>query len=191
MMCRMYMNLFCVGFVVGVFFLNVGKNYFLERTQFLNENTLYHMKYMAVNSAELFWYVFRKRMSIVLLLLILPTTYLGPWVCKGMVVWFGCSGGIFVGTLLARYGLKGLVLALISVFPQYILYVPSLFFLLSWCEGSFREGGFRRSMGRVEDKKTAMASVGRISLSIIAVAVGCLLEGYVNPPLLLGLLKRF
>lgn len=191
MMYRMYTNLFCVGLVVGIFVLNVGKKYFLERTGLLDEDTLYQMKYMTVNSAELFWYVFRKRILGVLLLLVASTTYLGVVACRGIVVWYGCSAGIFLAALLARYGLKGVLLAVVSVFPQYVLYVPAMFLLLRWCEVLFRGIYFRSGEGVAEDKKTAMARAGKIFLIIIAVAVGCLLESYVNPHLLLGFLKSF
>ena len=189
--CRIYVNLFCVGLVVGVFLLNVGKDFFLERTGLFDEYTLYQMKYMTIDSHQLFWYVFRKRMIGVLVLLVASTTYLGMVACRGVVLWYGCSAGIFLAALMARYGLKGILLAMVSILPQYILYAPAMLILLCWCESLFRNIYLRGGEGVTEDRKTAMARAGKVFLIIIAMAVGCLVESYVNPHLLLGFLETF
>lgn len=188
---RMYVNLFCVGLVAGIFILNIGKSFLLDNTALLDEYTLYQMKYMTVDSSALFWYVFRRRILGVLALLIASTTYLGLLACRGVVLWYGFSAGIFLATLIARYGLKGILLAGVSMFPQYILYVPVMLMLLTWCEVLFRGIYYRDGETESENKKTAMVRAGKVFLIIVAMAVGCLLESYINPYFLLGFLKVF
>ena len=41
--------------------MNMGKSILLEKTGPLDEYTLYHMKYMTINSNALFYYVLRQR----------------------------------------------------------------------------------------------------------------------------------
>lgn len=188
---RKYVNLFCLGLVAGIFLLNIGKSFLLDNTTLLDEYTLYQMKYMTVDSNALFWYVFRKRIMGVLILLIASTTYLGLLACRGTVLWYGTSAGIFLAALIARYGIKGILLAGVSLFPQYILYVPAQLMLLVWCEGLFRGIYYKKEEMVAEDKKTAMARAGKVFLIIVAMAVGCLLESFINPHLLLGFLKVF
>jgi len=123
--------------------------------------------------------------------LVASTTYLGLVVCRGVVVWYGFSAGVFLAALIARYGIKGILLAGISVFPQYILYVPVILMLVVRCEGLFREIYYRNGESASEDKKAAMIRAGKMFLIIVIMAVGCLLESYVNPYILLGFLKVF
>lgn len=188
---RIYVNLFCLGLVVGITILNVGKSFLLDNTTLLDEYTLYQMKYMTVDSDALFWYVFRRRILGVIILLVTSTTYLGLVACRGVVVWYGFSAGVFLAALIIRYGMKGILLAGVSVFPQYILYVPVMLMLLTWCEELFRGIYYRNGEVVSEEKKAAMKRAGKVFLIVVIMAVGCLLESYINPYLLLGFLKVF
>ena len=55
--------LFLTGFVVGLFAVYFGRGILLNRAGMLDEDTLYRMKYMTVDSSILFWYVLCKKMS--------------------------------------------------------------------------------------------------------------------------------
>ena len=52
--------LFVIGFAVGFLIVYWGKGTFLKNMGMLDEDTLYHMKYMAVDNKVLFWYVLSK-----------------------------------------------------------------------------------------------------------------------------------
>lgn len=56
--------LFVIGFAVGFLIVYWGKGTFLKNMGMLDEDTLYHMKYMAVDNKVLFWYVLCKRAKI-------------------------------------------------------------------------------------------------------------------------------
>ena len=187
-----FATLFCVGFLTGILVMNLGKSILLEETGLFDEYTLYHMKYMTVDSSALFCYVFRKRIGAVLILAVLATTYLGFAAAAGAALWYGISAGAFLASLTLRYGIKGILLALISVLPHYLLYIPAMLILLLWCEELFRgiysRGGGGFSAG---DKGFLMKKAGQLVLIMLATTVGCLLEGYINPFLLLGYLKIF
>ena len=68
--------LFLTGFVVGLFAVYFGRGILLNRAGMLDEDTLYRMKYMTVDSSILFWYVLCKRCRNFLVLIIMATTYL-------------------------------------------------------------------------------------------------------------------
>ena len=76
----------------------------------LDEDTLYRMKYMTVDSSILFWYVLCKRCRNFLVLIIMATTYLGWIFCGGVTVKYGFSVGFFLSTAVFRYGIKGILL---------------------------------------------------------------------------------
>ena len=189
---RNFLVCFGVGLLIGIVVVNIGKGILLGETGLFDEATLYHMKYMTVDSNALFSYIFRKRMGRVLILAVLSTTYLGLAACLGVTFWYGMSAGAFLAALTLRYGIKGIALALAGIFPQYLIYIPAALFLLSWCETLFR-GIYARGGGGIslEDRGLLIKKAGQLAGALLAVTVGCLLEGYVNPYLFLGFLKIF
>lgn len=188
---KKYLTLFCAGLFVGFFVINIGKSILLEGTGLFDEDTLYQMKYMTVDSNALFYYILRKRIVCLLLFAVAATTYLGLVACMGAAFWYGMSAGVFLTSLAVRYGIKGILLAVLFVFPQYLVYVPVAMALLSWCESVFR-GIYIRKGDRGEwDRGLMVRKVGQMLAICAATTVGCLLEGYVNPFLLMGFLKVF
>ena len=187
-----FMPVFCVGLLAGIIILNMGKGILLEGTGLFDEDTLYRMKYMTVDSNALFCYILRKRVVRLAVLVLLSTTYLGLAVRLGVTFWYGMSAGAFLAALTLRYGIKGIALALAGIFPQYLIYIPAALFLLSWCETLFR-GIYARGGGGIslEDRGLLIKKAGQLAGALLAVTVGCLLEGYVNPYLFLGFLKIF
>lgn len=193
-------SIFLVGLVAGILIMNFGKSVLLENTGLLDENTLYHMKYMTVDSNALFCYVLQKRLGSVLVLGILATTYLGLAVCVGTAFWYGMSAGAFLAALTIRYGIKGIIFAMVSVFPQYLLYAPALAALLLWCEQTNRSIYFRGQRageeGRLPYGKSGLrrslpVKILKLLMIMGIVILGCMLEGFCNPKIMLSFLKIF
>lgn len=197
------MPVFLTGFFLGTVIMNMGKSILLEKTGLLDEYTLYHMKYMTINSNALFYYVLRQRLGILLVMAVFATTYLGLAVEIGVVLWYGLAGGSFLSALVIRYGLKGVLFAVTGMIPQYLLYVPAMVLLLFWCENVCRSiyfrhtvygenggHGIRRNIPLLQ-KKTPIIQLLLLGGIAVLVIMGCMLESYVNPFLLSGLLKVF
>ena len=182
--------LFCISLVAGILVMNIGKSILLKDTGLFDEYTLYTMKYMTVDSNALFSYVLRERLVRLLILAVLSTTYLGLVICAGTVIWYGMSAGVFLSALALRYGIKGLFLAVVAVFPHYLLYAPALFALIVWCETLYR-GIYGRTIDLGEDKVFLPKKLGRLAIIFGVAVVACFLEAYVNPLLLLSYLKVF
>ena len=182
--------IFIAGIAAGIFVMNIGKSILLDNTGLFVEYTLSSMKYMTVDSNALFSYVFRERMIKLLVLAVLSTTYLGLAVCVCAIAWYGMSAGAFLAALTLRYGIKGIFLAFISLFPQYLFYVPALLSLLVWCISLYR-GIYNRTINFGEDKTFLLKKLLTLSLIFLAAAAGCFLEAYVNPYFLLNYLKTF
>lgn len=181
---------FCVGLAAGISVVNLGKGILLGDGGLFDEATLYRLKDVTVDGNALFCYIFRKRMFRAIVLAVLSTTYLGMAACMGAAGWYGLSAGAFLATLVIRYGLKGILLALASMFPQYLVYVPVALAFLAWCGELFR-GIYVRGEYSAADKGFLARKAGSLLLLLGALTVGCLLEGYLNPYLLMGFLKIF
>lgn len=189
---RGFFPFFCAGLLAGIFIMNMGKSILLEGTGLFDEDTLCRMKYITVDGNALFCFIFRKRIVRLLILAVLSTTYLGMAAYYGMTFWYGTSAGAFLAALTMRYGFKGILLAFVSMFPQYLVYIPAVLALLSWCESTYR-GIYTRGAGRPDkgDRAFLLKKAGQLGAILCAAALGCLLEAYLNPGLLLGFLKIF
>ena len=126
--------LFLIGFGIGLSAAYFGRGIWFQTTGILDEDTLYRMKYMTVDSGVLFAYVLCKRCRNFFVLIIMATTYLGLVFCGGITVKYGFSIGFFISTAIYRYGIKGLLLGIVGAFPQYLCYVPAILLLIRWCE---------------------------------------------------------
>lgn len=182
--------LFLTGFTVGFLMVYWGKGTFLKNMGMLDEDTLYHMKYMVVDSRALFWYVLCKRGKDFIALILMATTYLGLLFCGGMTVKYGFSIGFFLGTAVCRYGIKGILLSIVGIFPQYLCYVPAMVMLLKWCEDIYRSIYFYHNITG-QGKKSLPGRVGKLALILMVLIFGCILECFVNPVLLKGFLQFF
>lgn len=186
-----FRTLFLAGLAAGIFIMNLGKGVLLENTGLLDEYALYHMKYMAVDGGALFCYVLCRRIGGALALGILFTTYLGLVVCAAAAFWYGFSAGAFVAALALRYGLKGILLALAGTFPQYLLYAPALAALILWGARLNRCIYFRGSGENTQGKYFWMKKALRLVCILSVMTMGCILESFWNPQLVLSLLQVF
>ena len=184
--------IFLAGLILGVLLMNACKGLLLDNTGLLDEYSLYHMKYMTVDGNALFIYVIKQRMSDVVFMAVMATTYLGLAVISGMLLWYGTAAGMFLSAAVIRYGMKGVLFALTSVFPQYLLYVPAMICLMTCCEQTCRSIYFKNSLSP-QDSVRGTIPKRLLQLAVISAVVitGCALESYVNPHLLSSLLKIF
>lgn len=159
-------------------------------TGILDEDTLYRMKYMTVDSGVLFAYVLCKRCRNFFVLIIMATTYLGLVFCGGITVKYGFSIGFFISTAIYRYGIKGLLLGIVGAFPQYLCYVPAILLLIRWCEELHRSIYFYHNITG-QGKKSLPGRLGKLALILMVLVLGCILECFVNPVLLKGFLQFF
>ena len=185
-------SLFWIGVLVGIIVMNLAKSILLDGTGLLDEYTLYHMKYMTVDSGALFYYVLWLRVKAALLLIVFATTYLGMAVCAGATVWYGFSFGAFASALMMQYGLKGIVFGVLSVFPQMLLYVSAAIALLRWCVQLNRSIYFQRDiMADVEKNVPLSRRVLRLLGILGVILLGCLAESFINPEIMEWLLSIF
>ncbi len=186
-------SVFLAGLIAGILIMNFGKSILLENTGLLDEYTLYYMKYMTVDSGALFAYVLRKRMGNALLLVIMATTYLGLVFCAGAAFWYGLSAGAFLAAGVLRFGIKGILLALAGTMPQYLLYLPAFYALFLWCEELYRKiyrkKYYEPDYGKDKETPTLAGRVLKLLSIGIVLSVGCALESFANPSILLSFLK--
>ena len=180
-----FLTIFVAGLFAGILIMNLGKSILLENTGLLDEYTLYHMKYMTVDGSALFYYVLKERFGQLIVLAVLSTTYLGLAICGGTTLWYGICAGTFLAAAMMRYGIKGILLVVVGVFPQYIIYVPGMILMLYWCQSLYRSIYLEKT--EIQPWHWIVRLIGIFLLFV----VGCILESFLNPILFRGLLQFF
>lgn len=185
------MPMLLAGILLGGILMNCGKGLLLDGTGLLDESSLYHMKYMTLDSNAFFCYVLGIRLRSVLILAVMATTYLGLVVISGAVLWYGASMGMFLAAVIVRYGMKGVLFAVVGIFPQYLLYVPAMIFLVGWSEQLCRSIYFDKNRGFEGGYRQAAVKLLQLGGVVLVVIIGSALESYVNPFFVSKLLKFF
>lgn len=189
-----WLYIFAGGFIIGIFIMNAGKNFFLNDGGILNISALNRIRYLDVDGGALLRYILGERAGIIFLLVVLSTTFVGVIATYVFVLGQGVLVGMFITAATIRYGMKGVLLTLVGMFPQQLLLVPGWVMLLNWCcqlccsfyyphkdyEPSYR------------NRNQYLLRKGIFFLWTLGVVIiGSILECYVNPILMTELLKIF
>lgn len=193
---------FLIGLLLGILMMNLCKSTLLNDTGLLNEYTLYCMKNTDVNNSALFYFVLKERLGMVVVLVIMATTYLGIWVCGGLTLFVGVATGMLFTAAVLRYGMKGILLVFACSFPHDLLYIPGFIGLILWCNRLWEliyygksltlgKNRTEKDVGRILSILGGMGSLLQIGLIIAIFIMGSLVESYVTPYIFLSFLKKF
>lgn len=184
--------LFIIGICGGILLANLVKSELLSGTELLGENALLQVRYAVIDSKSLFLRLLGQRLGEAILLMLLSTTFLGL-----AAVWFyafryGLSLGLLLTVLLAEHGIRGLLLLVAGLLPQMLVYVPVWALLLALAERTCRRLYYLNgNEGLAGLKRMGIHLSAQTGLLLFMLAVGCLLEAYVNPYLLRLVVKIF
>ena len=189
-----WLYLYLGGFILGIIVTNICRNYFLGDMDLLNAASLSRMKYLEINKNAFFVYAIRERMSSTLILCLVATTYIGIILISMYAVSLGIMSGVFLSIAAIRYGIKGILLVLAGILPQYILLVPACIMLMNWCYQIctgmyFPHKAFDTGYGN--PKQYYIKKLLQLIIIIGIVFAGSMVESYVNPILLTSFLKLF
>lgn len=175
---KFFIVLFMIGFLVGILFTNIfGKAYILG-VGLLGEYFLLHFKYTQINYNRLLMYVFQERIQLFLVVCILGITNIGIPVIGAFFVWLGFSSGVLLSVGILKFGLKGIMICLSAVFPQFLIYIPVY---LLYSDKLIDQKVSGRSTWK---KQKWLQYVLFVVLGILVIAFGAVLETYINPIIL-------
>lgn len=182
-----FISLFCIGFLIGIIIGNflipqAGGEAGIMSAYFLDK-----FEYMEIEYSSLFMYILNERMKIYITLVIFGVTVFGCVLAYGYTAWLGISTGAFMSICILRMGIIGIVVGLVSLLPQYLIYVPVYVFLL-W---RIRENGQMLNFSMTKKEKQRMWIKYFIMMFVAGVilVLGIFLESNVNPFLMKKILK--
>ncbi len=192
--------LFLGSFFLGVFLMNMGNELLLTENGIFSPASVERLRYIEIDSGRFLRYVLKHRVGESAALILLSTTALGLAAVYVWVFWQGMLAGMTITAAIIRFGIKGLLLLLGTLFPHQLLLIPAQVMLLGWC---FENCGRARSMGggmygnggmapAYGSRRQRLLRQGIALLWIaIVILIGCILESYVNPMLVSDLVKIF
>jgi pheromone shutdown protein TraB len=164
---------FMPGFLLGILYVNlIMKKYAVEPGIF-SDYFLKQYQTTEIVAQEYIWYLLKIRMIPFLLLLGLSFTKLRKVSSMAFLVWTGFSSGMLLSMAVLAMGIKGSILCIVGILPQFLLYVPS-YMVVIWY-------GYTYPQNKWNTQKSIFAA--------LTMVVGLILEAYVNPILMQAFLS--
>ena len=170
---RHLLAFFMPGFLFGVVYVNLIAKKYIAEPGIFSDYFLNQYQTAKIAAEEYFWYLFRLRVFPFLVLLGLSFTKMRKIAAVLFLVWTGISGGILISTAVISMGIKGSLLCIVGILPQFVFYVPAYLILIWYCY-SYPKSQWNR-------QKAVFAA--------LAVSVGMILEIFVNPSLVRAFLS--
>lgn len=164
---KQFLVFFMPGFLLGIIYVNFIAGKYMAEPGIFSDYFLEQFRSVRVEAGEYIWYLLKIRAVPFLALAALSFTKLRKVSAVLFLVWTGISAGILISTAILNMGISGSLLCLVGLFPQFLCYIPAYLVLL-WHSYTAPQSHWNR-------QKTVFVS--------LAMAVGVILELYVNPAL--------
>lgn len=168
-----FLSCFLVGIILANF---MGADSF-QKNGSLTRYYLKQFQYADIQLQELLWHVGCERLTLFFILLIPMMIPKGRIMHGLFVAWSGFAYGYFCVMSISAFGMKGLLLCLLALFPQFCVYVPVYL-------GLVELSVHRRTY-------SSWRGITAVFIFLIILIVGILLESYINPLILQKMLKIF
>ena len=182
-----FISFFCIGFLLGI----VVGNFLIPETGgeagIMSAYFLDKFEYMDIEYSSLFVYILEKRMKIYMILVICGVTAFGCVLAYGYTIWLGVSTGAFMSLCILRMGIMGILVGMVSLLPQYLIYVPLYVFLI-WRIRENQEV-IGSCAGKREKQKLWIKYFVVMFVAALVLLAGIFLESNVNPFLMKKILK--
>lgn len=171
---KQVLGVFCgVGFVIGIIYENIihmGKQ---SGEAIFDEKALMQVMERSIVSVDYFFYVLRMRIR-----MLLPVCVIGLVKWKKIFVnlflmWTGFLFGVFLAGAVIEQGIAGLLLCMVMLFPHMLFYIFGYYVIL-W------------NFYRYPEQRW---NIRKIAVCIVVFLAGMVLETYINPWLVKGILS--
>ena len=174
------MGSFCIGILIANF---LGYDYF-NRIGVITEYFIEKYKYNDINSLQLFNYILEKRIAIIIVIWFMGFTVISRILNRVYLGWIGFSLGISITCLVMKFGIKGIIIFAGAMFPHFIFYVFAILMLVYKCENIFYN---LKVYGK--NNKIILEYILVFIICAIVMIIGIILESFVNPIILKGILS--
>ena len=162
---KQILGLYMLGFLSGIFYANLTGNQLGLNWGIFSEYFLERYKELEIIVSEYIFYIFRVRMIPFLVLLGLAFTNLGKVSVISFILCTGFSSGVLLSMSVLYMGVKGVILCVIGILPQFLCYIPACLVVL-WYSYTYPKGQW---------------NLQKSIFTGVMLVLGVILEVYVNP----------
>ena len=170
---RQLLALFMPGFLLGILYVNLEAEQFAAGAGIFSEYFLKQYQQVEILTREYIWYLLQVRLIPFLVMLGAAFTKFRKGVVVLFLIWTGFSAGLLFSMAVLGMGVKGSILCVTGMLPQFLFYIPAYLIVLwyAYC--------YPRIQWNVQK---SLVSGGML-------LIGLILELYVNPVLVGAFLK--
>ncbi|HJA11903.1 MAG TPA: stage II sporulation protein M [Candidatus Mediterraneibacter merdipullorum] len=165
---KQFLAFFMPGFCLGILYVNFAAKKYMAGPGIFSEYFLSQYSSGQIEPRGYLLYLLRTRAVPLAALSALSFTRAGRAAAVLFLLWTGFSGGMLVSLAAESLGIRGSLLCLAGLFPQFLFYIPAFLMVLKYCLAAPRADWNRQ--------KTVFV--------ILCISIGIILELYVNPVLL-------
>ncbi len=183
--------IFFFFFFAGILITILWNNCYGNHIYILSEEMAGEIANFTWNNKLLFYQCLIKRVSIVVIILFAALSGIGLWAIRLYAIWFSFSMGALMENFTLQYGISGIFLFIIGIFPHYFFYIPAYILLFKICyeiNEDIKQRCRLNSKGKI---KSILEKVKILCIIFGVVIIGSALESYVNPPILCYFLNLF
>ena len=164
---------YMLGFLGGILYTNIVSKDYVAVIGIFNDYFLNQYIQTELVTQEYLWYILRIRVIPLAAIAVIGCTRIRKGAVVCFLLWTGFLSGMLFTSAVIKMGIKGIILCLIAVTPQFVFYIMGYVIVL-WCLYTYPISKWNFS---------------KIAVVILAVASGIVLECYVNPILVKLFLK--
>lgn len=172
---KQFLAFFMPGFLLGIIYVNFIADRYVAAPGIFSDYFLTQFLDVRIDVQEYLWYLLRIRAVPFFALAALSFTKARRISAVLFLVWAGTSGGILISSAAADLGMKGCLLCVTALFPQFLFYIPAFIVLLWYC--------YTAPQSHWNRQKTVFVT--------LTMALGIITELYVNPMLVKAFLSAF
>ena len=177
---------FFVFFLLGILAANWAGKDNLTQYGMMNQYYIGQLAYMELDTGAYFWYLLKKRFHVFGMGVLLIFTRFGAVMITGVISWYAVSLGYLFVNALVCMGIQGMIVVLLSVFPQILCYAAAWYGLARKLFGRNQE--FAMPVGMRKTWKNP--GLFLVLSALLCMIAGVWLEAYVNPVLLRAYIQR-
>lgn len=166
-----YIILVFTGMLLGTALINILIRMGVSAADFLGSDYLAVYETVTVSSNMVWKYVLKARLKWFVFLVMGGVTKFSRLIFSLFVICIGVSSGALISASVTKYGIWGVLVFLISIFPQFVLYIFSFLIILKLF-------GRDRAVLKTEHKLLLFLAAAALLIA------GSYLEASVNPLLL-------
>ena len=175
-----------LAFLGGIVLANLMQRELLMTYGILNEYFLSQYSYQTIDGKRLLCHILVERGKVAFTIFLLGKVMNGKLFAVMIKSLVAAGFGFLIVVAIVNLGVKGIVISVAALFPQWIFYLAALIFY-----GGIRSESEQGMWGRKEVLVNAPGQIIRWILIIMSLVAGVITESYVNPILLSCILKFF